>query len=260
MAESTHPDAQAWTDEPPIRALLAGVERARKLTLWTLIALAAGTAVGWARAPRLFDLLAQPVTRELLAQGRDPRLGYTGLTDPFILYFTISLMCGVLVALPAFASQIWLIVASRVRRRSAFAAVFFVLVATALFLGGVLFCYSVMLPVAVNYLIGVGSEFESAITVRDFLRFTVRLMVALGVAFELPLLTFTAARVGLVSARTLLRWFPYATIVAFVVGAWLSPPDILSQLLVAFPMLGLYLIGVAFAALAGRRRGSTRRP
>lgn len=247
------PDDEPGT-ETPLRRLLAGLERARKLTLLTLAALAVGTAAGWSIAPWAFDFLARPLTDELMARGHDPRLGFTNLTDPFILYFTISLMCGLLVALPMMLSQLWLVIAPRVRRRSALSAIAFVTLATLLFVGGATFCYRVMLPLAVTYLVGVGDDFQTAITVRDFLRFTIRLMVGLGIAAELPLLTFTAARFGLVTASTLLRWFPYATIGAFVVGAWLSPPDILSQLLVAFPMMGLYLVGVGFAALAGRGR------
>lgn len=249
VSEADEPDA-----ESPLRSLLAGLERARKLTLWTLAALAAGTVLGWARAESLFRFLARPLTDELLRQGRDPRLGFTGLADPFVLYFTIALVLGIIVATPVLTAQVWLILAPRVRRRRVIAATAFVLTATGLFLGGLTFCYVVMLPLAVRYLLQLGGSFETAITVRDFLSFTLRLMLGLGLAAELPLLTLTASRFGLVTAGTLLRWFPYAVLGAFVVGAWLSPPDLLSQFLVAVPLLGLYLVGVAVAAVAGKRR------
>lgn len=241
---------------PPLRALLAGIERARKLTFLTLAALALGTALGWVKAREVFEILARPLTDELMRRGQDPRLGFTGLADPFVLYFTVSLLCGLVVATPVLVTQLWIVIAPRVRRRSALAAVLFVLSTSSLFVSGLAFCYVVLLPVAVRYLLGVGGDFETAITVRDFLAFAVRLMVALGAAAQLPLITFVAARFGLVTARTLLRWIPYAAIGAFVLGAWLSPPDVLSQFLVALPLLGLYLLGIGVAALAAR--GATR--
>lgn len=238
--------------ESPLALLIAGVERARKLTVWSLLALAIGTAVCWSWKQEIYDLLARPLTRALAARGQDERLVFTRLTDPFILYFTVSLFGGLIIASPVLLGQLFLIVAPRMRRRRALAIVAFVLTATTLFLAGMAFCYLVLIPFAVSYLLEIGADFESAITVRDFLRFTVRLMLALGVAAQLPLVSFSAARLGLVSARTLWRWFPYAVLAAFVLAAWLTPPDVLSQVLVAAPLLVLYLLGVAVAALAER--------
>lgn len=239
-------------DDSPLQALLAGLERARKLTVWTLLALLLGTAAGWVWSSHLFRLLSRPLTEELAARGLDTRLVFTGLTEPFILYFSISLLTGLVVALPALAMQLYVIAAPRVRLRSSALAALFVVTTTALFLMGAAFCYFVLLPFGIRYLLDIGVQFDHAITVRDFLRFAVRLMVAMGFAAQLPLLTFTAARIGLVTARTLWRWFPYATLIAFFMAAWLTPPDGMSQLLLAAPLLVLYLIGIGVAALAGR--------
>ncbi len=244
---TAHPE-----DASPLLVLLAGIERARKHTLWSLLTLIVGTGVGWVYSDRLYQILALPVTRELEIRGQDPRLVFTGLTDPFILYFSVSLFTGVVLASPLLLAQLFIIVGHRIQRRRVLAMLGFVVSATTLFLSGIAFCYFVLLPFAVAYLLEVGSGFEHAITVRDFLTFAVRLMLALGIAAQLPLVSFTAARVGLVNARTLLRWFPYAVLAIFVAAAWLTPPDVLSQVLVAVPLLGLYLLGVAVAALAGR--------
>lgn len=250
MVPGDRPD----NESSPLRTLLQGVERARKLTVFTLLALAVGIGLGWVFAEQLFEFLARPLTVELVRRGEDPRLGFTGLADPFVLYFSISLLCGVIVATPVLTGQIWLVIAPRLRRRNVLAATGFVLCATLLFLGGIAFCYLVILPLAVAYLLEIGGDFDSIITVRHFLRFTVRLMLGLGVAAELPLLSLTAARFGLVTPAMLLKGLPYALIGAFILGAWLSPPDLLSQFLVAAPLLVLYLVGVGAAALATRRR------
>ena len=239
-------------DDSPLRTLLAGLERARKLTVWSLLALAIGTSLSWTWSREIFRFLASPLIDALAVRGQDPRLAFTGLTDPFVLYFTVSLSSGLVFAMPILALQLYAVVAPRIRLRSAVTIVAFVLTACALFLGGLSFAYFILIPFAVNYLLDVGKEFTHAITIRDFLRFTVRLLLAMGLGAQLPLIILSASRVGLVNARGLLRWFPYAVLVAFVLAAMLTPPDGASQFLVAVPLLVLYLVGVLVAAIAGR--------
>ena len=239
-------------DDSPLSKLLAGVDRARKLTVWSLLALVIGTSASWNWSREIFAFLARPLTEALDTRGQDPRLAFTGLTDPFVLYFTVSVASGLIFAIPTLALQLYVVVAPRIRLRSAFTIAAFVLIACALFLAGLSFGYFVLIPFAVGYLLDVGKEFAHAITIRDFLRFTVRLLLAMGIGAQLPLIMFSAARVGLVNARGLLRWFPYAVLLAFVLAAMLTPPDGMSQFLVAVPLMVLYLIGVAVAAIAGR--------
>jgi len=255
MSELTEPLASAEQDDPeetPLALLIAGLERARKLTVWSLLALAIGTGISWTWSQEIYHFLALPLTRELAARGEDARLVFTSLSDPFILYFSVSLFGGLLIASPVLLGQLFVILAPRLRPRRAVAIITFVLAALLLFLAGLAFCYLVLIPFAVAYLLQVGEQFESAITVREFLRFTVRLMLALGVAAQLPLVSFSAARIGLVTARTLWRWLPYAILGAFILGAWLTPPDVLSQILVAGPLLALYLLGILVAAIGQR--------
>lgn len=251
MAPNSATD-DAEGEASPMRALLDGVERARRLTFLTVLSLVLGTAICWNFSRDIYALLALPLTSELAARGEDPRLAFTGLADPFILYFSVSLFGGLLLAGPVLAAQVFVAVAPRLGGRRVLAALAFVLTASCLFLAGVAFAYFVLIPFAVSYLLSMGSEFESAITVRDFLSLTVRLMLALGLATELPLVVFTAARLGLVGPKALWRGLPYATVGAFIIGAWLTPPDVISQLLLALPLLALYLLSILLAALASR--------
>lgn len=243
---------EALNDESPLRTLLAGFERARKLTVWTLLALLAGTAVSWTYAREIYGFLALPLTRELALRGQDSRLVFTGLSDPFILYFTLSLLGGVVVATPILSAQLYVIIATRIRARSSIAIAAFAIAGTTLFFGGMAFCYFILLPFAIAYLLDIAAGFETAITVRDFLRFSTRLLLAMGLGAQLPLVSLVAARVGLVTARTLWGWMPYATVGSFILSAWITPPDGMSQLLVAIPLLVLYLIGIGLAAIVGR--------
>ncbi|NKB90041.1 MAG: hypothetical protein GKS06_17655 [Acidobacteria bacterium] len=243
---------EVLNDESPLRALLRGFERARKLTVWTLVALLIGTSVSWAYAREIYSLLALPLTRELAERGQDARLTITGLSDPFILYFTLSLMGGIVIALPILSAQLYMIVAARVRVKSSLQIAGFAIAGTTLFVGGMAFCYFILLPFAIAYLLDIASQFETAVTVRDFLRFSTRLLLAMGLGAQLPLVALVASRVGLVTAGGLWRGLPYATVTAFIAAAWITPPDGMSQLLVGVPLLILYMIGIGLAALFGR--------
>jgi sec-independent protein translocase protein TatC len=225
----------------------------RRSLLWVVIILLLGTAAGWAVADRVFNFLAAPLTTALAEAGRDPRLAFTSLSDPFIIYFSVAMLLGLILALPVVMSLFWRVVAPLGLGHGAAKAFVFVIASTMLFLVGLAFSYWVLLPFIVRYLLGVAEEFRFAVTIREYLRFALRMLIAMGISAQLPLVSFVLARFGLVTARRLLRWLPYAVLVAFVIAALVTPPDGISQLLVAVPMLVLYLLGVIVAAFAAPR-------
>ncbi len=226
----------------------------RRALLGVVIALLLGTAVGWGVADRVFSFLAAPLTTALEQADRDPRLVFTHLSDPFVIYFSVAMLLGLLLALPVVMSLFWRIIAPLGLGRGAAKAFVFVVSSTALFLLGLAFGYWVLLPFVVRYLLGVAEQFRYAVTIREYFRFALRILLAMGISAQLPLVSFVLARFGLVTARRMLRWLPYAVLVAFVLAAFITPPDGISQVLVAVPMLVLYLIGVVVAALAAPTR------
>ena len=225
----------------------------RRSLLWVVAALLLGTASGWSVADQVFNFLAAPLTTALANAARDPRLTFTSLSDPFIIYFSVSMLLGLLLALPVIMSLFWRVVAPLGLGRGAAKAVVFVFASSVLFLVGLAFGYWVLLPFVVRYLLRVAEEFRYAVTIREYLRFALRMLMAMGISAQLPLISFVLARFGLVTARRLLRWFPYAVLAAFVIAAVITPPDGISQLLVATPMMVLYLLGVVVAAVAAPR-------
>ncbi len=225
----------------------------RRSLLWVVAALLLGTASGWSVADQVFNFLAAPLTTALANAARDPRLTFTSLSDPFIIYFSVSMLLGLLLALPVIMSLFWRVVAPLGLGRGAAKAVVFVFASSVLFLVGLAFGYWVLLPFVVRYLLGVAEEFRYAVTIREYLRFALRMLIAMGISAQLPLMSFVLARFGLVTARRLLRWLPYAVLAAFVLAAVITPPDGISQLLVAIPMLVLYLLSIVVAALATPR-------
>ncbi len=226
----------------------------RRALLGVVVALLLGTAVGWGVADRVFSFLAAPLTTALEQADRDPRLVFTHLSDPFVIYFSVAMLLGLLLALPVVMSLFWRIIAPLGLGRGAAKAFVFVVSSTALFLLGLAFGYWVLLPFVVRYLLGVAEQFRYAVTIREYFRFALRILLAMGISAQLPLVSFVLARFGLVTARRMLRWLPYAVLVAFVLAAFITPPDGISQVLVAVPMLVLYLIGVVVAALAAPTR------
>ena len=225
----------------------------RRSLLWVVAALLLGTASGWSVADQVFNFLAAPLTTALANAARDPRLTFTSLSDPFIIYFSVSMLLGLLLALPVIMYLFWRGVAPLGLGRGAAKAVVFVFASSVLFLVGLAFGYWVLLPFVVRYLLRVAEEFRYAVTIREYLRFALRMLIAMGISAQLPLMSFVLARFGLVTARRLLRWLPYAVLAAFVLAAVITPPDGISQLLVAIPMLVLYLLSIVVAALATPR-------
>lgn len=248
LAEDLEPNA-----ESPLTTFLLRLESMRRGLVGCALALAAGTTVGWTVSQPLYELLARPLTRELASRGQDARLAFTHLTDPFVLYFTVSLLAGVFLTSPAVAWQLWRLARPRQGWGGRLRLAGFVLASVVLFGAGLAFGYFVLLPFAVRYLLEIGGDFEQLITVREYLRFATRLLLVLGGAAQLPLLTLVLARAGILGPGALWRGFPYAVLVAFVVAALITPPDGISQLLVAVPVLGLYLVGIGVAALARPR-------
>lgn len=243
-------------DGPTIHwgSVIDRINEVRRGLVWVVVALLTGTAVSWSFADQAFRWLAAPLTRAMADAGRDSRLVFTHLTDPFVIYFSVALLCGLLLTLPVLMMLFWRMVAPLGLGRGVVKAAVFVLSSTLLFFAGLAFGYWVLLPFVVTYLLTVAEDFQYAVTVREYLSFALRMLLAMGVSAQLPLLSFVLARFGLVTAAQLLRWLPYSVLGAFILAAVVTPPDGISQVLVAVPMIGLYLLGVLVATAARPRK------
>ena len=219
-----------------------------------LIACAIGTAVAWSFTDEIFRFLLKPAVSAL--GGGDRPLQAIAPTEIFFTYLKCALLAGVILALPVIFWQIWAFVSPGLYPGEKNAIVPFVLVSSALFTGGAVFGYSVVFPLMFKFLSGFDSEFvRSAWTMREVFALTTHLFLAFGVAFELPVVVFFLALAGIVDVPMLLRGTPYAVLAVFIAAAILTPPDWVSQVFLAVPMLALYLLGVGAAWLfAGTRR------
>jgi sec-independent protein translocase protein TatC len=228
--------------------LTAHLEELRWRLIKALLAVTAGFVVTYNFADLLFTLLTQP----LLAIAGSVELIGTGVTEAFFTKLKVSFIAATFLASPMLFYQAWMFVAPGLYDSEKRYARPFVFFATIFFVLGAAFCYVVVLPVGYRFFM---QEYQTigvspSIRISEYLSFTARMLLAFGITFELPVVTFFLARMGMITHRAMLGYTRYAVLVIFIVAAVLTPgPDIASQLLMAGPLLILYglSIGVAYA-------------
>jgi len=239
------------TDEPaPLTQHLAEL---RNRIAWMLLALVIGSATAYVWKEEVFGFLLAPAYTAL---GGDSRLQALAPTEIFFTYLKCSLLAGFVLSLPVTFWHLWRFVAPGLYANEKKAVIPFVFFSTGLFVGGAVFGYTQVFPIVYEFFSSFTSEFVvSAWTMREVVNLTIRLFLAFGVAFELPLFVFFLSVTGIVTAKQLFAGTPYAVLVIFITAAILTPPDVVSQLFLALPMIGLYLLGVGVAWLfAGKRK------
>lgn len=226
----------------------------RRRVFWILAAWLLGTILAWNFSEQIFAYLLAPAIDALAPEGGT--LQAIAPTEIFFTYLKCAVLAGFLVSLPVVFWNMWAFVAPGLYANEKKMIVPFVLVSTLLFIGGAVFGYSIVFPIMFSFFTGFDSDFvRSAWTMREVFSFTTRLFLAFGIAFELPVFVFFLSLSGVVTAKQLLAGTPYAVLGVFVTAAMLTPPDWISQIFLALPMVGLYLLGVLVAWIFGRRRG-----
>ena len=228
------------------------LEEFRKRLIVCLIAVSVAFFVAWFQAPEIFEFIARPL-KKVLPPGQN--LSYTTMTEPFLMYFRVALYAGIILASPVILWQIWLFIAPALYRRERRYVFPFVGFGVLFFLSGCAFAYYVAFPGIVRFLVGdVGKNFNAVITINEYLSTASKLILGLGICFETPIFIFFLARIGVVTPRWLMAKFKYAILIIFIIAAVITPtPDIATQCVFAFPMIGLYLLGVGVAWLFRKR-------
>lgn len=220
-----------------------------------------GAGVAWAYREQLLLWLTQPFIRAWNTSGLHGKaaLYFPAPAALLTAYIKLALLGGLLLSLPVMLYQIWAFVAPGLYSREKRFAVPFVVSSCALFAGGGYFGWRVAFPIAFQYLLGlsgpVGPTFEVKPTVMigEYLDFVSHMLVAFGIAFELPVFVFFLSVAGLVNHRHLIRFARYFVVVAFIIGAVFTPPDVTSQFMLAVPLCGLYGISIGIAWIFGKR-------
>ncbi len=185
----------------------------------------------------------------------DERMIVTTAVEPFTLYVTVSLYTAIALSIPFLLWQIWGFISPALYRHERSYVTPFIGLSTISFVIGAAFAYYVLFPPAVKYLLGLGSDFQLMLRATDYFDFITLIMLAMGIIFQMPAITYVLSRIGLVSAGLLVKSWKIAIVVILIVAAVVSPTgDIPNMMLFAAPMMGLYIISIFIAWFFGRKR------
>lgn len=224
-----------------------------KLALFTDEPLYAGSFVipKGVRLPIELDAAAPPSEYA----GVNDKLIVTTALEPFSLYIKVALYTAIAISVPFLLLQIWGFVSPGLYPHERAYVTPFIMLSSISFVLGAAFAYYVLFPPAAKYLLGVGSEFQLLLKASDYFDFIVLIMLGMGVVFQMPAVTYVLARIGLVSARFLVKIWKTALIVIMIAAALLSPTaDVLNMLLFAAPMMVLYVVSIFVAWIFNKPR------
>ena len=194
----------------------------------------------WARD--LYAILAQPMIASMPAGGQ---LIATEVTAPFFVPVKVTMMAAFVIALPYLLYQIWAFVAPGLYAHERKFVAPLIITSTLLFICGMAFAYYLVFPVVFHFMVSVAPEGVTVMTdIGKYLDFVLSLFLAFGVTFEVPVVVVILVRMGMVSVKTLKEIRPYMIVGAFVVGAIFTPPDVVSQVMLAVPLWILYELGI----------------
>jgi sec-independent protein translocase protein TatC len=231
--------------------LTAHLQELRKRLILSFVAVAGGFALCYTFAEKIFDILAAPLL-EMMPTGGS--LIFTSVAEAFFTYMKVAFISGLILASPFVLYQIWAFVAPGLYRHEKKYVVPFVLAGSFFFAIGILFAYYVALPVGFKFLLGFATDFIKPLpSMKEYLSFSIKFLLAFGLVFEFPVVLVLLARIGVVDAKTLARQRKYAILLIFIFAAILTPPDIISQLIVALPMIGLYELSILLSKLFGKK-------
>jgi sec-independent protein translocase protein TatC len=226
----------------------------RSRLLWSFLALAIAFGISLYFARPIFGFLVQP----LLASGQT-KLIYTAIFEAFFVEIKVAFFAATFFSFPVFATQLWRFVAPGLYSKEKRAFLPFLLATPVLFMTGASMAYFMAIPVALEYLLGFGGnvggvEQQALPGVDNYLNFVMKFILGFGISFLLPVLLMLLERAGIVSLEQLKSARRYAIVGAFAIAAVLTPPDVVSQLLLAIPLCILYELALIAIWFTRRRR------
>ncbi len=245
MPEETTPDDSA----APLTEHLAELRKRLITCCW---AIGIGFVASYAFSKELFHLLMLPLTNVMPEQSS---MIFTGLTEGFFTYVKVAFIAGIMISSPVIFYQLWAFIAPGLYSSEKRHVVPFTFFSVFFFVGGAIFGYFVVFPFAFEFFMSFNTEDIKALpSMREFLAFSMKLLIAFGVAFELPLFIVLLSKLGLVTIEGLTKNRKYVMVGAFVAAAILTPPDVVTQVLMAFPLMLLFELGIIGARLMGKKK------
>jgi sec-independent protein translocase protein TatC len=253
--------SDSWFDDDPEAAaggkmsFLEHLDELRKRIVRSLIALCLGVAIAAFFIEDLYAFVMMPL-RNMLRPGET--MIYTYPTEAFMLYIRIALIAGLFISAPLIFWQVWLFVAPALYAKERKYAIPFVLLSSIGVLAGAAFSHYVAFPLMWRFFASFSNELVSFMPrIEDAFSVYMRMLLGMAVVFQMPALVFFLARMGVVTARWMIRQFKYAILAIVVIAAVITPSsDIASQLIVAGPMVVLYILSIGIAWVFGKKRSA----
>lgn len=234
-------------------SFLEHLDELRKRLVWSIVSVLGGFVTALVFIGYIFGFIMRPLAA-IVPEGR---LIYTEPTEAFMLQLKVALLAGLVIAAPAIMWQLWLFIAPGLYRREKRLAVPFVASSSVLFAAGAAFNHYVVFPLAFAFLGSFTTDYmEFLPRIEPVFSLYARMLLAFGLIFQMPVLVFTLAKLGLVTAGFLWRNTRYAILIIFIIAAVVTPTtDVVTQALMAGPMTVLYMISIGIAWLVGPKRG-----
>jgi len=259
-AQKPSPDDEPdrdWGDEDESAggkmSFLEHLDELRKRIIWSLVSIVGGFAIACLFLSPLFNFIMGPMTAAL---PKGQTLIYTEPTEALMLYLKMALLAGILIATPGVMSQVWLFVAPGLYANEKKLAIPFVLLSSFFFVLGAAFSHYLVFPLTWKFFLSFSSKDLTFMPrIEPAFGLYVKLLLTFGLIFQMPTIVLFLARMGIITAKFLLKNFKYAILINFIIGAVLSPgTDPVGQLLLAGPMCLLYVISIGLAWIFGKKK------
>jgi sec-independent protein translocase protein TatC len=254
------PSEEREPDSMPTMGFLDHLEELRRRIVYSVAAVAVGFFVCWWKVERIYDVMQRPIIDALKNNGMAEKLVYLNPTEPFNLYLKIAALAGLFLTSPFVLYQVWMFISPGLYRNEKRYVVPFMVSTIALFSAGGIFGYKIVYPAALNFLISFGKQFQPMITIKEYTDLFLSIILGMGLIFEMPILVFFLALMGIVSAGFMWKNFRYSILVIFVIAAIVTPTtDILNMCIFAAPMIALYALSIGVAWLVHPKQRRARR-
>jgi sec-independent protein translocase protein TatC len=252
--------SSATSQELPKMSLLQHLEELRKRIIVSVLAVIGGFLACWWKADVIYGYMQRPISQALTAHHLDTQLVYTAPTEPFNIYMKVGLIAGIFIASPIVLYQLWLFISPGLFRNEKRYVLPFMSSTVLLFLAGGAFGYFIAYPAMLKFLLEYpGTQFRPLITVTEYTDLFLTIILGLGIVFEMPIVIFFLALMGIVDAGWLWRNLRYSILIIFIIAAIVTPTtDILNMCIFATPMIALYVLSVGVAWLVHPKRRKAR--